>query len=100
MTDNNKQDNNIDPELVARLQSVLAENKSQTTTKAGFKLNNNYLILAVLVLMVVVSGVQAAKLSSLGSGSSATPAASSSGSTGGTTLPDSLQNLPSQVGGC
>ena len=99
MTENNKKDNNIDAELVARLQSALAENKSQEASKPGFKLNNNYIILAVLVLMVIVSGVQAAKLSSLGNGSTA-PATSSSGSTGGTTLPDSLQNLPSQVGGC
>ncbi len=106
MTEQNnaKQNSNSDQELINRLQSMLADQKVQpaASNKANFKLNNNILILAVLIILVGVSGVQAAKLSSLqGGGKTVAPASSSSSdSASGSTLPSSLQNLPSQVGGC
>lgn len=68
------------------------------------KISKDMLTLVVLVSLIVISGVQTVKLSGLrASSAEATTAPASSGSTSsgsGSSLPVSLQNLPSQVGGC
>lgn len=69
-----------------------------------FKLNREMLTLVVLIALVVVSGVQTIKLSGLKANSAgavvAPNSSDSADSNSGSSLPASLQNLPSQVGGC
>lgn len=74
-------------------------------------MNKNFVITIVLAILVLISLVQALQLNSLksqlaeggfsiGTASTKTPVASSSGSGGGDSLPSSLDNLPTMVGGC
>ena len=69
------------------------------------------IVAIALVVLLLITMVQAFQLRSLkvalkdgemtvGSGSGKTATASSSGSSSGGSLPASIQNLPSMVGGC
>lgn len=73
----------------------LASEKRQETAK----IDKDSLTLLVLVILVVISGFQTYKLSALAEKGlkAGTPAQNSSS---GTALPDSLENLSQQVGGC
>ncbi len=101
-----QQKNQTNEELVNRLQTVLSDENSSANknTSGGIKLGKDAIILGVLVILVVISGIQTAKLAGLSSsgGSLQTQQlpSSTSSSGSGSTLPASLQNLPSQVGGC
>jgi len=66
-------------------------------------MNRNVIIVIVLVVLVLLTAVQAVQLSSLKKGISqgkvnigTAPSASSDGAS----VPSSIQNLPSMVGGC
>ena len=68
-------------------------------------MNKNLLIMIVLAVLVLVSAVQAVQLNDLrtkiASGEiKTTGAATSTGSSGAASVPSSIQNLPSMVGGC
>ncbi len=89
----NKHGHSSDEEIIARL-----EKKMQSNT--GFKLNRGVVVLIILVVLVAISGWQAVKLSSLQPTGAAPAVSSPSSSSGGSSLPASLKNLPSQVGGC
>ena len=62
------------------------------------------ILMALLVVLVVVSAVQAVQLVTLSSaisgGTIAKSSVVTSGSGSGASIPSSLQNLPSMVGGC
>lgn len=76
-------------------------------------MNKNMLVVVVLIALVVISGVQAIQLISLrgkinnaeiisngNMGSSTSNPVVKTGATGSASVPSSLQNLPSMVGGC
>lgn len=93
----NKDGHSSDEELIARLEKKM---QSAHANKSGLGANRDIIILIVLVVLVAISGWQAVKLSSLQSGGAAPAVSSPSNSSGGSSLPSSLQKLPSQVGGC
>mgnify|MGYP000134400391 CR=1 FL=1 len=101
MTTEHHKDNhghNSDEELIARLQRKMQATGNAGST--GFKLNRDFVILIVLVVLVVISGWQAVKLSSLRTTGAVQSVSNPASSSGGSSLPASLKNLPSQVGGC
>ena len=65
-------------------------------------MNRNVIIVIVLVVLVLLTAVQAIQLSTLKAGiaSGNVNVGSSPGQPSGNALPPSLENLPSQAGGC
>ncbi len=66
-------------------------------------MNKNLIIVVVLVVLVVISVVQAFQLSTVKSkieGGAVVSSSSGSESSSGSSLPSSLENLPTMVGGC
>ena len=67
-------------------------------------MNRNVIIIVVLVVLVLLTAVQAAQLSSLktsiSTGKVSVANAPSGSSSGGNSVPSSIKDLPSMVGGC
>ena len=64
-------------------------------------MNRNVIIVIVLVVLVLLTAVQAIQLSSLKSSiSTGKVSLGSAPAQNGASVPSSLDNLPSQVGGC
>ncbi len=90
-------------EMLERIEQLVSSKQGKgQPAKSGTK---EYALLVGLAILVVVSAVQTMKLSSIqAKGNSGTGGASvqssSAGSGGGAPLPSTLQNIPTQVGGC